>query len=323
MLHHHKSSKIIDKWAMVSICMLNNQRVMPSIIILFGSVPRWDRYDFSLLRRNFRICKMPYPWNKTVLPCNRLYSDIVWLKQIFKKKFPCQTMRKSAYHASRWTFIVALPFVEPSIGSVQRRFIRSFRSTARINLEHGESAMKMFLQSDLLPAHKFDIFVACHLKPLGVGVGWGGVGHVSVRLHLRHEVDATSRMGLGLGGVGWGMSTFVCTCIMKLMLRHAWGLGWVGWGMSTFVCTCVMKLMLRHAWGWGWVGWGGACQRSFALASWSWCYVTHGVGVGWGRVGHVNVRLHLRHEVDATSRMGLGLGGVGWAMLTFACTTDT
>lgn len=146
MLHHHKSSKIIDKWAVVSICMLNNQRVMPSIIILFGSVPRWDRYDFSLPRRNFRICKMPYPWNKTVLLCNRLYSDIVWLKQIFKKKkFPCQTMRKSAYHASRWTFIVALPFVEPSIGSVQRHFIRSFRSTARINLVHGETAMKMFL----------------------------------------------------------------------------------------------------------------------------------------------------------------------------------
>ena len=98
----------------------------------------------------------------------------------------------------------------------------------------------MYVQSDLLPAHKFDIFVTCHLKPLGVGVGWGGVGHVNVRLHLRHEVDATSRMGLGLGGVG---------------------------GMSTFVCTCVMKLMLRHAWGSGWVVWGGACQRSFALAS--------------------------------------------------------
>ena len=31
----------------------------------------------------------------------------------------------------------------------------------------------------------------------------------------------------------------------------------------------------------------------------------------WGRVGwDVNVRWHLHHEVDATSRMGLG--GVGW-----------
>ena len=29
-------------------------------------------------------------------------------------------------------------------------------------------------------------------------------------------------------------------------------------------------------------------------------------------MGHVNVRLHLRREVDATSRMGLGLGGVGY-----------
>ena len=35
-----------------------------------------------------------------------------------------------------------------------------------------------------------------------IGLGLGGVGHVNVRLHLRHEVDATSRMGLELGGVG-------------------------------------------------------------------------------------------------------------------------
>ena len=35
-----------------------------------------------------------------------------------------------------------------------------------------------------------------------MGLGLGGVGHVNLRLHLRHEVDATSRMGLGLGGVG-------------------------------------------------------------------------------------------------------------------------
>ena len=26
---------------------------------------------------------------------------------------------------------------------------------------------------------------------MGWGVGWGGVGHVNVRLHLRHEVDAS------------------------------------------------------------------------------------------------------------------------------------
>ena len=113
----------------------------------------------------------------------------------------------------------------------------------------------MFLQSDLLPAHKFDNFVACHLKPLGVGVGWGGVG--------------------------WGMSTFVCTCVMKLMLRHAWGWGWV-WGGAC------QRLFALASWSWCYVthgvgvGWGGACQRALALASWSWCYVTHGVGVGWG-----------------------------------------
>ena len=79
---------------------------------------------------------------------------------------------------------------------------------------------------------------------MGLGLGLGGVGHVNVRLHLRHEVDATSRMGLGLGGVGWGM--------------------------STFACTCVMKLMLRYAWRWGWVGWGGACQQLLDHSE-SWC----------------------------------------------------
>ena len=39
------------------------------------------------------------------------------------------------------------------------------------------------------------------------GVGWGGVGwDVNVHVNLRHEVDATSRMGWGVGwgGVGWG-----------------------------------------------------------------------------------------------------------------------
>ena len=52
------------------------------------------------------------------------------------------------------------------------------------------------------------------------------MGQVNVRLHLRHDVDATTRMGLG--GVGRGKLTFACTCVMMLMLRHAWG--WVGWG---------------------------------------------------------------------------------------------
>ena len=56
------------------------------------------------------------------------------------------------------------------------------------------------------------------------------MGHVNVRLHLRHEVDATLRMGSGLGEVGWSMLTFACTCVMKLMLRYGWGWGWVGWG---------------------------------------------------------------------------------------------
>ena len=52
-------------------------------------------------------------------------------------------------------------------------------------------------------------------------------------------------------------------------------------------------------------------------------------------MGHVNVRLHLLREVDATRANGLGWGGVGfgcicyvkrmlrvrmWGMLTFGCT---
>ena len=38
---------------------------------------------------------------------------------------------------------------------------------------------------------------------MGWGVGWGGVGHVNVRLHLLREVDATCGNGVGWG-VGWG-----------------------------------------------------------------------------------------------------------------------
>ena len=45
-------------------------------------------------------------------------------------------------------------------------------------------------------------------------LGWGGVGHVNVRLHLRHEVDAASRMGLGLGLGGVGHVN------LRLHLRH-------------------------------------------------------------------------------------------------------
>ena len=32
------------------------------------------------------------------------------------------------------------------------------------------------------------------------GLGWGGVGHVNGRWHLRHEVDATLGIGVGWGG---------------------------------------------------------------------------------------------------------------------------
>ena len=39
---------------------------------------------------------------------------------------------------------------------------------------------------------------------LRVGMGWGGVGHVDVRLHLLHEVDATCGNGVGVGWSGVG-----------------------------------------------------------------------------------------------------------------------
>ena len=121
---------------------------------------------------------------------------------------------------------------------------------------------------------------------------WGGVGwDVNVRWHLRHEVDATSRMGLG--GVGWDVNVrwhlrheVDATSRMGLRwhLRHEvdatsrMGLGGVGWDVN-------VRWHLRHE--------VDATSRM-------------GLGeVGWD----VNVRSHLRHEVDATSRMGLG--GVG------------
>ena len=63
------------------------------------------------------------------------------------------------------------------------------------------------------------------------------------------------------------MLTFAGTYVMKLTLR--WGRGW-GWvGHVNVAATYVMMLMLRWGWGWGW----------------------------W----------HLRHEVDATLGMGVGL----------------
>ena len=69
------------------------------------------------------------------------------------------------------------------------------------------------------------------------------MGQVNVRLHLRHDVDATSRMGLG--GVGRGQVN------VRLHLRHdvdatsRMGLGGVGWGMLRFACTCVMNPRTR------------------------------------------------------------------------------
>ena len=98
--------------------------------------------------------------------------------------------------------------------------------------------------------------------------GWGDV---NLPVHLHHEVDARHvRVGCGVFGV---MLTFLCTCIMKLMLR---GCGVFG-VILTFLCTCIMKLMLRHVW------------------------------VGCGVFGvMLRIHVHLHHEVDATSRQGWG-----------------
>lgn len=66
-----------------------------------------------------------------------------------------------------------------------------------------------------------------------------------------------------------------------------------------------MKLMQREGWAAG-VGWGGACSCLLALASWSWCYASWSrchVAATWGVGCDVDVRLHLLHEVDATSGM--------------------
>ena len=85
------------------------------------------------------------------------------------------------------------------------------------------------------------------------------------------------------------MLTFACTCVTKLMLRGVYEWGGVGWGMLTFACTCVTKLMLcgRCGMGWGMLTFACTCVTKLMLR-------------GRCGVGHVNVRLHLRHEVDAS-----------------------
>ena len=81
------------------------------------------------------------------------------------------------------------------------------------------------------------------LRHVRVG-GWGGRADVNVHVHLHHEVDR--RRVRVRGGVGGVMLTFMCTCIMKLMLPHLRIGDGVGGVMLTFTCTCVMKLMVRH-----------------------------------------------------------------------------
>ena len=135
------------------------------------------------------------------------------------------------------------------------------------------------------------------------GVGWGGVGHVTVMFMLRWcYVD-------GRGGVGWGMLPS-CSCYVDATLMGGVGWGGVGWGGACYRHVHV-TLMLRWWEGWGGVGWG-------MLPSCS-CYVDATLmgGVGWGGVGHVTVMFMLRWcYVD-------GRGGVGWGMLpSCSCYVD-
>ena len=75
------------------------------------------------------------------------------------------------------------------------------------------------------------------------GVGWGGVGHVSVMFMLRCcYVD-------GRGGVGWGMLTS-CSCYVDATL-----MGGVGWGGVGHVNVMFM-LRCCYVDGRGGVGWG-------------------------------------------------------------------
>ena len=105
---------------------------------------------------------------------------------------------------------------------------------------------------------------------------------------LATHAHATSL--LGLGGVGWGMLTFVRTCDTRACYVTSW-VGWGGVGDVDVRENLRHMRMLRHFL--GWVGWGGGCWRSWEPA-------TH---------------------AHATSL--LGLGAVGWGMLTFVRTCDT
>ena len=75
--------------------------------------------------------------------------------------------------------------------------------------------------------------------------------------------------GWGWLGVGWGMVTFLCNCVITFMLRYAWGWVGVGWGMLTFLGNCVITLMLRYAWTCG-------CCAVASGASSSWKCPCHG-----------------------------------------------
>ena len=63
--------------------------------------------------------------------------------------------------------------------------------------------------------------------------------------------------------------------------------------MLTFMCTCIMQLMLNH------VRVGGDVNLHVHLRHE--VAGTSRQGWGWGGWGDVNLHVHLRHEVDGTS----------------------
>ena len=100
-------------------------------------------------------------------------------------------------------------------------------------------------------------------------MGWGGVGHVNVRVNLLRFL----MLRWWWGGVGWGMLTFVWTCWGSWCYSDD-GVWWGGVGHVNVLVKLLRFLMLR--WWWGGVGWG---MLTFVWTCWgSWCYADDGVG---------------------------------------------
>ena len=153
---------------------------------------------------------------------------------------------------------------------------------------------------------------------LGRGVGCANV-HVNLRhMHMLHQVlvggwgvltfmltCVTCTCYIRSWWAGWGVLTFMLTCVTCTCYIRSW---WAGWGVLTFMLTCVTCTCYIRSW---WGGWG---VLTFMLTCVTCtCYVTSWVGVGCVNV-HANLRhMHTLHQV---------LVG-GWGVLTFMLTCVT